>query len=698
MNILKPGDVMMLLAAGLLAAVNLTGCRQQLPARPSIPIDGAVYHVHRPDGSHQTYFDIAVGQGFAGRLPDDIDSISVAGPEGNLPIGKSDFRYDPKWRGFWAARPGKPQIGTYTFKLASGDAFGVSTDTQSHIDTIPIPVASRLTPSAGQAIPCLPPAFAWPALPGRDELCYQLQIRDADRRHIFRTDCVKDMFSIRLPRGVLTPGKTYQWRVQVADDSRWKALNNRSQSRWVAFSSLPDPGPCQYLYQIPPTLDDGWETSSLSRQGIDENKITEMMNAILSDELPNIHSVLLIKNGKLVLEEYFNGYSGGMKHLIASVTKSIISILIGIAADRQMIASVDQKVYEFFPEYRGTRWVDQKYDIRLENLLTMTAGVDWDEITFLHPHPKNPNTLMYKSDHPIGFVLDRKQVARPGSMWRYNSGLTLLLGGVLQNATNQPADEFAEQYLFGPLGITECWWGKHPDGTVYAHGDLALKPRDLAKIGSLMLNGGKWKNTQIVSGAWVRKSTGALVETYRGYGYGYQWRHGKTNICGQEIEAYWGSGTGGQKLYIFPNLNLVVVFTSEIFNNLSGHARNESLLANYIIPAVIAPDYQPEAVRLDDAWLDSCVGEYKFNLEKVLIPEAMKTMRVKVIREDNVLFVKLPTGETIRLYPESKDLFWGHLKSIGRVKFKVLRDENGAVRQVSRDIGFRSVLLDKANR
>lgn len=695
MNIFRQGIFMVLLAAGSLAAVNLTGCRQHMPAKPSIPIEGAVYHVYRPDGSHKTYFDIGVGQDFTGKLPDDVDAITVTGPKGDLYIGKGDFRYNPQWRSFWTVQPGKPEIGTYTFKLVSRNFFGVSTDTQSHVETIPIPNASMLTPSEGQTVDCIVPAFSWPKPTERDELCYQLQVRGADLKHVYRTDYVKDMSAIRLPAGVLKPGKTYQWRVRAADGSSWISLNNRSHTRWVSFSSAPVLRPCEYRYEIPRKQKDGWGTSSLARQGVDENKINAMMNGILSDDLPNIHSVLLIKNGKLVLEEYFNGYSREMKHLIASVTKSITSILIGIAIDRQLIEGVDQKAYEFFPDYKGTKWVDGKYDISLENVMTMTAGIDWDEITFLHPHPKNPNTRMYQSDHPIGFVLNRKQIAQPGSVWRYNSGLTVLLGGILKKATGRDADKFAGQYLFGPLGIADSWWGKHKDGTVYAHGDLALKPRDLAKIGYLMLNDGKWENRQIVSNAWVEKSTAALIDTYKGYGYGYQWRHGKTKICEQDVEAFWGSGTGGQKLYVFPHLDLVAVFTSKIFNNLSGHARNESLLANYIIPAIIAPDYQPDVVKLDDDGLDSYVGEYKINLEKVLMPAMIKTMRVKVIREANMLFVKLPTGEPIRLYPQSQDMFWGHMKHIGRVKFRIIRDENGAVKQVSRDIGFRSVLFDK---
>jgi len=513
-------------------------------------------------------------------LPDAIDSITVTGPNGDLSIGKDDFYYNPRWRSFWIVLPGFPEIGEYLFKLVSGNSIGSATDTQLTVKTIPIPDVSKLEPAKAETDFCLTHTFSWSSVIGSGTLYYQLQIRDLNRKQVYRTDYVRDMLSIRIPPDILKPGMAYQWRVRVADGPYWITLNNRSQSRWITFSTAQQLKPCEYSYQAPSKLNDGWDVSSLRNEGVDTNRITAMMNTLLADDLPNIHSVLLIKNGKLVLEEYFNGYSREIKQIIASVTKSITSILVGVAIDKQMIGSTNERVYKFFPEYKGTRWIDQKHDITIKHVLTMAAGVDWDEITFLHPHPQNPNTLMYKSDHPVGYVLDKKQIDQPGSRWRYNSGLTVILGGILKNTTGQYADKFAEQYLFKPMGITDYLWLKHPDGTIYTHGDLFLKPRDMAKIGYLMLNQGKWQNNQIVSKAWVIESTAKHIDTFRGYGYGYQWRVGKTFICDQEIEAFWASGTGGQKIYVFPKLDLVAVITSKTFGNDSGHARNESLLAN----------------------------------------------------------------------------------------------------------------------
>ena len=217
----------------------------------------------------------------------------------------------------------------------------------------------------------------------------------------------------------------------------------------------------------------------------------------------------------------------------------------------------------------------------------------------------------------------------------------------------------------------------------------------MAKIGYIMLNQGKWENKQIVSNAWIQESTIEHIDTFWGYGYGYQWRCGKTLICDQEIEAFWASGTGGQKIYVFPKLDLVVVFTSKLFDNIYGHDRNESVLANFIIPAVVSPEYKRKVIKLDNTVLDTYVGEYKINQEKVLLPDFAKRMRLKVFREGSKLFFKLPDGQIVQLFPESKDLLFGNFKDIGQIQFRAIRDENGAIKHVTRNVGFRALLLDK---
>jgi len=662
---------------------------------PGIPVTGAIQHVHEHDNSSHTHIDIIIGKDFAGKLPDAIESVTVTGPKVNLPISKDDFTYIPQLRDFWIRIPGSPAIGTYTFKVTSGSMSGSDVDSQSVLRTIPVPNANTFWPAEREKLTCKTPTFSWAAVESETPLYYCLEIKDMQGNRIYRTRYIDDMLSIRLPPDLLQVGQTYRWRVRIADGPDWIELNNRSHSPWLSFTVGKTHRQCKYAYRIPKKADDGWETSSLTEEGIDPAKINELMSNILNRNLPNVHSVLLVKNGKLVLEEYFNGYGREIKQIIASVTKSVTSILVGIAIDKQMIGSINEKIYEFFPEYRGTNWIDQKYEITLKHVLTMTAGVNWDEVTFLHPHPNNPNTLMYKSDHPIRYVLDKKQIEQPGSRWRYNSGLTVLLGGILKNTTGLYADKFAEKYLFKPLRIADYQWNKHPDGTIYTNGDLYLKLRDMAKIGYIMLNQGKWGNKQIVSNDWIHESTREHIDAFRGYGYGYQWRCGKTFICDQEIEAFWASGTGGQKIYVFPKLDLVVVFTSKTFDNDSGHDRNASLLANFIIPAIVSPEYKRKVIKLDNKVLDTYAGEYKINQDNVLIPDFAKRMRFIIFREGSKLFVKLPDGQIVQLFPESKDLLFGTFKDIGQIQFRIIRNENGAIKHASRDVGFRALLLDK---
>jgi len=446
----------------------------------------------------------------------------------------------------------------------------------------------------------------------------------------------------------------------------------------------------EYTYQVPEKVDDGWETASLTEAGVNSEIISALMGNILKGNLPNIHSVLLIKNGKLVLEEYFYRYSRETKHLIASDTKSVTSILVGIAIDKQMISDVNKRVYEFFPEYKGTRWIDQKYDITLKHLLTMTAGLDWDEIANPHPHPKNPNTGMYKTDHPIEYILDKRKVAPPGERWNYNSGLTVLLGGIIKNTSGRYADKFAEKYLFGPLGITDYDWYKHPDGTVFTNGDLLLRPRDMAKIGYMMLRKGKWKGKQIVSREWVNESTKAHVArgVWLGRKYGYQWYRGEAVVNNQVIETYFASGTGGQYIFIFPTLDLVVVFTSKIFDNSFGHQRPQAILINYILPAMLPPAPPRKTIELDSTLLDKYVGDYVYQLGKV------RKVKLTIYSEGGKIYCKMAEVK-FKLFPETERQFFGTIKGLGNIKGSFIEDEKGIVKNLVVDIGISKVEFEK---
>jgi len=210
MHLLRKQTLRVILLALLLLAILSAVCEYRVAAAFDIPIEGAVYHVHRPDNSHKTYLDIIIGRSFSGRLPDGIDSITVTGPKGGLPIGKDDFNYNLQSRAFWIVLPGIPETGTYSFRLTSGNSFGSATDIQSLVKTIPIPDISKLKPAKNETESCRTPAISRSSIDDPGTLYYQLQLRDLNRRRVYRTDYIKDILSIRIPPDILSPGETYQ--------------------------------------------------------------------------------------------------------------------------------------------------------------------------------------------------------------------------------------------------------------------------------------------------------------------------------------------------------------------------------------------------------------------------------------------------------------------------------------------------------
>jgi CubicO group peptidase (beta-lactamase class C family) len=443
----------------------------------------------------------------------------------------------------------------------------------------------------------------------------------------------------------------------------------------------------QYAYQVPEKTDDGWEVSSLSREGVDTGKINELMHRILDEDIKNIHSVLLVKKGKLVLEEYFHGYEHDTKHIMASASKSITSVLVGMAINQKMISSVDTKVYEFFPEHQDTKWIDQKYDIALKHVLTMSAGLDWNAWKYSDYDRRNTTTAMAQSDDWIKFVLNKKNLEAPGKYFTYNNGLTMLLGGIIKNTTGLKADEFAEKYLFDPLDISDYSWAKSPDGAVNTAWGLSLTPRDMAKIGYLFLKKGSWKGKQIVSRAWVSESTRPYLtrDVLFGSGYGYQWWNGKTVINKQHIETFYAAGHGGQYIFICPELDLVAVITSKYLGNTFGEFRPQIILVNYLLPAVLPPFQPRKAIELGHKDLDAYIGKYQYKKWK---------LNLTVRKEGDKLYCKF-LGKKFEIFPQKESQFSGFVKEIGDVKIKFIKDGKQNLDYLLVYFGFANLQFDK---
>ena len=438
----------------------------------------------------------------------------------------------------------------------------------------------------------------------------------------------------------------------------------------------------EYVYQVPEETGDGLETSSLDAEGVHLERVKELIRNILNRRFENIHSVLLVKNGKLILEEYFYGYDRDQKHQLRSATKSVTSILVGIAKDQKMIKSVDQRLYEFFPEYEEIDWNAPKNKITLKHVLTMTAGLDWNEWTYPDSDTRSSIYGMVRSDDWIEFVLKRKIVQPPGEVFNYSSGLSLVLGAILKNKTGLYANDYAEKYLFGPLGISEFSWGQGPNAMVYTSGGdrgLWLRPRDMAKIGLLFINKGNWKGRQIVSTEWVNESTKPHVNAFfAGSEYGYQWWRGEKAFGNRTIGVFYAAGHGGQYIFVCPSLDLVAVFTSKVHGNPLGVARPQVMMADHIIPAILSLSPPQKNIEAEPILKSEYTGEYESKLLRV---------KLKIFEEENDLSCKVFRKQTKMLY-ESKNKFFGTLRNLGDVQFKFIRDEGGKVDKVIMKMGF----------
>ena len=330
-----------------------------------------------------------------------------------------------------------------------------------------------------------------------------------------------------------------------------------------------------------------------------------MITKILDGTYPAVHSILIVKRGKLVLEAYFTGrnYDGDIVdftrydiHRVMSVTKSFTSTLIGIAVDKGLIGGTDEKLISLFPEYKQVLTADNKQEITLQHVLTMTAGFDWDETTYLYNDPRNPFHILLGPErhNMIKYILSRPLKHQPGSKFTYNTGLSMLLGVILEKRTGLKVAKFADQYLFGPLGITKYVWGYwDADQKVpRTGGGLQLRPRDMAKLGYLFANKGRWYAKQIISSAWIEEATRAHARFGPMWttGYGYQWWLYRFKYENETVDAYVADGWGGQRIIVFPTLDLIVVFTAGNYSMPHGqvYAMMYSMVNAFVLPAAIS--------------------------------------------------------------------------------------------------------------
>jgi CubicO group peptidase (beta-lactamase class C family) len=327
---------------------------------------------------------------------------------------------------------------------------------------------------------------------------------------------------------------------------------------------------------VPLPLEDGWDIASLSQGGFDAGALCR---TILAGATPqaNLHSVVLARRGKLLAEFYFTGpdkplgawwtrntrFAADVKHDLRSISKGVVGLLVGIAQAQGKIASLQAPVLDYFPQFAHADAPERRL-ITLEHLLTMTAGLEWNE------------GRMNRARRRERYILDRPVVAVPGSRFSYSGGTTVLLASILEKVTQMPLAAYARESLFVPLGIGDVAWKADGRGQAMAFTGLRMRPRDLAKIGQMLVDGGRWQGKQVVPQDWVRASLQPHVSTGDGLQYGYQWWVSAT--AGSSTQHTWAAafGQGGQRLFIVPALELSLVMTAGRYSqSSSGRGAND---------------------------------------------------------------------------------------------------------------------------
>ena len=324
----------------------------------------------------------------------------------------------------------------------------------------------------------------------------------------------------------------------------------------------------------PVALNDGWTLPRRPRSGSMPPSSASSNSFVAQWPEANIHAVVVVRNGKLAMERYFAGederwgdklgrvtYGPEVKHDLRSISKSVTSLLVGIARSEGKFPVLDSPVFEAFPDYADLR-TPEKARITFRDLLTMSSGLAWDENRPWND-PRNNEREMIMAADPFRYILSQPVAFPPGTVYAYSGGGTSLLGETLIRSTGRSLRDYARDRLFTPLDITDFeWLDAGVSGRLGAFGSLRLRPRDAAKLGRLLQTDGQWNGKQVLPAGWAAKSIKPRINGEALFFYGYQWWLGRSFRNGAELVWAAGVGLGGQRLYIVPSLDLVVMINS----------------------------------------------------------------------------------------------------------------------------------------
>lgn len=365
-------------------------------------------------------------------------------------------------------------------------------------------------------------------------------------------------------------------------------MNDRTRDLIIAGLFLMLPGVSL------PTADD-WPTTTAAEAGFAADLGDRFDAALASGDYEGIHAVVLIRGGELVYEHYLAGddeifgrrmsgviFGPESLHDVRSITKSVVGLLYGAALDQGRVPPVGAPIVDAFPDYADLAQDPARRAITVGHALSMTMGTEWSE-ELPYSDPRNSEREMYSAPDSLRYALDRPLAATPGERWTYNGGATALLGGLIALGAGRSLDAYARDALFAPLGIADFEWVADHHGVPYAASGLRLRPRDLAKIGQLVLRSGRWNGAQLVPAEWIAMSIAPHAEAADGCRYGYQWWLCETQGGVKVVE---GAGYGGQQLLILRELDLVLASNAGKYGDRDAWKLAYGLLEKVVIPAV----------------------------------------------------------------------------------------------------------------
>jgi CubicO group peptidase (beta-lactamase class C family) len=318
-----------------------------------------------------------------------------------------------------------------------------------------------------------------------------------------------------------------------------------------------------------------------------------------------LHALLISQHSKLVFEHYGQGddeaegqaplgavvFGPDVPHDLRSVSKSVVGLAYGIALAAGKVPPPEAKLYEQFPEYSDLASQPGRDRLTIHHALSMTLGLDWDELTIPYGDPRNAENAMEAAPDRYRFILERPMVGDPGAKWTYCGGATALLGRLIAKGTGEPLLAYCSRVLFHPMGFGPVDWARGEDGEYRAASGLRLLPRDLLKIGELVRAGGLWNSDPIVPRDWLKRSLTPVATLADGRRYGYHWYFGASAPAESQRLERWvgGIGWGGQRLYVFPALDLVVAQHCGNYHKSGVEQRrtNDAIITEIVLPGLV---------------------------------------------------------------------------------------------------------------